>query len=306
MEYLAFGLLGLGAIFILIGISSSRQEKKNNEPAPKRPETAPAMTLPDTPIKPVEQDFRPQPEHIPAPQALAWVSSSPVQGVYPASPGVPVSSTTQTAPIVSVKTMGHAVSLKEQAAPQFHSAEISPQVFEKSQPPLAQPVQAQDVIEPEPEPDQKPAPLVMATAESVSSVLPQTEKIEKIPNPLKDIAMNTSRERTIFFNEDTVLYVDRSRQNTYEENQVKARLLNTATIHRIGPGKISFDGFQIFFEDKSIRETYPLQEIDSMNFYSNCFTITKKQNGLTSIFFIDNTVRIKAVLDSHKMIHASQ
>jgi hypothetical protein len=251
VEYLAFGLLGLGAIFILIGITSARQEKIKGSNEATSPVSLLNTTARQTENHP--QELR-APEPVPEPVMV----QKPIQPTNTIRTNTPITHVNPVNPVIAVKQETH-----EDNAPKPEFSEKN----EKNK---------------------------------------MSEENEKKEHPVKNVKINKTGEHALFFKESAVLYVDRNRHNIYEDSQLSYRLLNTGNIHRIGPGKISFDGFNFFFEDKTVRETYRLSEIDRLYFYPNCFTITKKQTGLTSIFFIDSTERIKAALENHKMIHASQ
>lgn len=231
MEYLAFGLLGLGAIFILIGVTAGRHEKTAS-------------------FKPDRLDMPPN---------------------------------------FREKTFTEEIK-KPIDSPETPSPTERPKFIEKlNQPPI------------------------LSESGTVKKPSPMSASREYLPNEADQIRENqanhvkiiNAQEPAIFFKEDAVLYVDKSINNTYEESQINSRLLNAGNIHRIGPGKISFDGFTFFFEDKKIKEAYKLDDIERISFYANCFIITKKKSGLTSIFFIDTTIRIKAIFETHRMVHAS-
>jgi len=228
VEYLAFGLLGLGAIFIMIGIASSLNGKSE-----KLNKTLPGTGLPS--ISSEKQTDRTKEIEI---NEHKLTHDTPNQSITSKLPIIPNSG--------SINDQTKKIQLKKTEADRFEN----------------------DFI--------------------------------------KNIELKDSKDYALFFVEDAILYVDKSKHNVYENDKFNYRLLNTGNIHRIGQGKLSFDGFNLFYEDKNVREVYKLIDIVRLNFYSNCFTITKKQTGITSIFFIDSTERIKFALKNHKMVNAPQ
>ena len=268
MEYLAFGLLGLGAIFILIGILSARTVK-----------TAQVV---EKPILSHEKNETRKNITDLQPQQVSTTEHEYFQN--PASTGMPISPISQLATTPPLN-INHPTAIKS-IHPPLTSTGIPEKVLPDSQiKPLAQ----------------------RAPSEPNSQKAENLDKKERHEiKKFSETKAGKAKEPVLFFKENATLYADRGRNNVYESSRVNFQLLNTENIHRIGPGKISFDGFQIYFDNKSVHETIHLDQIDRLNFHSNCFIITKKQSGLASIFFIDNTERIKAVLENHKMLHVTQ
>jgi hypothetical protein len=119
------------------------------------------------------------------------------------------------------------------------------------------------------------------------------------------IQMHVSRQNPSLFVKEAYLYLDYSANNIYDGKQNNFQISDTTNIRRLGLGSFSYDGFAFYFQHQSSIEKFPVPEIQHVAFYPNCMAIVYGPKKPTAIFFVDNTNKIRNILDTFRVENVS-
>lgn len=137
-------------------------------------------------------------------------------------------------------------------------------------------------------------------------VQPQGAPISGTPGvSTGNLHIHNGERNPLFFQKQGYLYIDQSRQNNYDGNQSHFDILDTAKIHRYGPGQFSYDGFGFIFDHEGGKEVYSTAGIEHVSIYPNCVALTLKSNGYTVLIFVDSTREIQKILETFRIQDAS-
>ncbi len=103
------------------------------------------------------------------------------------------------------------------------------------------------------------------------------------------------------------LYLDHSGRNFYgmANNAIVEHPDTLSGIRRIGIGHLSYDGFSFRFQSGTAQESFPVSFLSQIAFYPNCIVFTRKDTGVSALFFVDESESIRRVLETFQAQHGN-